>query len=96
MGLPSVHVLGFGKGVYVMHGTAREEESKLLKRYARKPSKSYCIESRMPNSPVPAFRKWSNSSRYETKAQRDQALHDLRKTRQRSGILMFEYRGKPE
>lgn len=70
----------------------REDESKLLKRHARKPKKPWFIETRMPNTTIPAFKKWHRSSSYETRAQRDQALHDLRKASPRSGLLVFEYR----
>ena len=70
----------------------REEQSKLLKRHPHKPKKPYVIESRMPNSSIPPFVEWHFNSRYETDAQRDQALHDLRKSAHPSGLLMFEYR----
>ncbi|HEY1772646.1 MAG TPA: hypothetical protein VGH91_05580 [Gammaproteobacteria bacterium] len=72
----------------------QEEQSKLLKRHAHKPKKPYVIESRMPNSGIPAFARWCFGGRYETEAQRDQALHDLRKTAPTSGLLMSEYRVK--
>ena len=74
----------------------REEESKLLKRHAHKPKKPYLIESRMPNSTIPAFTKWRFSGRYETKARRDQALHVLQKRLYFWDILLTEYRASEE
>lgn len=71
----------------------QEEEGKLLKRHTPKPKKPYFIESRMPNTTIRAFREWSRSGRYETKVQRDQALHDLQKSaHSRDHLLFFEYR----
>ena len=46
----------------------QEGESKLLKRHAHKPKKPYFIESRIPDSTIPAFKEWRRSGRYETKA----------------------------
>ncbi len=69
-----------------------EEESKLLKRHARKPKKPYVIESRLPNSTIPAFAAWHFNSRYETAARRDQALRELRKNPVHYGWIAIEYR----
>lgn len=71
----------------------QEEESKLLKRHARKPKKSYVIESRMPNTTTSAFREWRRGGSYATKARRDQALYDLRKNAHPwDHLLHFEFR----
>ena len=69
-----------------------EEESKLLKRHAHKPKKPYVIESRMPNSSIGPFTMWHYHSRYQTAAQRDQALHDLRKKPNPWALLWTEFR----
>ena len=75
-----------------MHGMIREEKSKLLKRHDHKQKKPYFIEYRMPDCGIPAFERWHRHSRYETKARRDQALHDLRKSVHYFGRLYSEYR----
>jgi|GEM_PF-4898889 len=72
-------------------GALQEEESKLLPRHAHKARKSWFIELQMPNTTIPAFKKWHRGKGYETRAQRDQALHDLRKASPCSGLLVFEY-----